>query len=209
MSALRYLLPCALLGLCSACGGLFRSHDATPVVYQLRAPAVGAAPGMVDGTLVVARPRAHPGLDGDRIVVALADRRLDAYVGARWSAPLPRLVEALLVDGFRSSGGWRAVVTEASAFPGQYLLQTEIGDFSADYSAGDGPPIARVTLRAELGVFSGRRLVSTFEASAAVRAAADRQRDVAAAFEAAYGQAASQLIASANGAALAAPAPVR
>lgn len=208
MSAQRLLSAAVVLLLSAGCSGLFRSHDPATVTYQLRAPAVPAAPARVEATLVIARPAAHPGLDGDRIVVLLPDRRVDAYAGARWSASLPRVVEALLADGFRASDGWRAVVTETSAFPGRYLLQTDIVQFTADYSGG-GAPVARVTLRGELGVYSERRLVASLETSAAVPAAADRQHDVAAAFEAAYAKAAVDLIAAINEAALAAEAPKR
>jgi cholesterol transport system auxiliary component len=188
----------------AACGGLFRSHAPAPAVYELRAAAVEPAPGRVAATLVVARPHARPGLDTDRIVTALPDRRLEPYAGSRWSASLPLLVEALLIEGLRSSGGWQAVVPERSQFAGRYLLQTEIEAFEATYAGGDGAPTVRVRLRGELGLVGERRVLASAEGGAAVAAAANRQREVTAAFEAAYRQAAAQLIAAVNGAALAA-----
>jgi ABC-type uncharacterized transport system auxiliary subunit len=135
--------------------------------------------------------------------VALPDRRLDAYAGARWAGALPRLVEGLLVDGLRGAGAFRAVVTERSAFGGRYLLQVEIVDFTAHYAVAGAAPVARVTLRGELGVGAERRLVAAVSGAAAVPAAADRQNDVAAAFEAAYAEAAQQLIAAVGAAAAA------
>jgi len=187
-----------------ACSGLFQTHDVAPAVYTLNGASLPPAPGAIQATLSVARPSARPGLDDERIAVRLPDHRLDAYAGARWSGPLPRLVEALIVDGFRASNGWRAVVSESSAFPGRYLLQTEIVDFAADY--GGGAPLVHVVLRAELGRSAGRELVASLEAKGEARAAADRQRDVAAAFEAAADQAVAALVAAANAAALAAEA---
>jgi cholesterol transport system auxiliary component len=191
----------------AACSGVFRSHEAPPVVYELRAGALAPAPGRVAATLVVARPRTRPGLDSDRIAVTLPDRRLDVYVGTRWSAPLPVLVESLLIEGLRSSGGWQAVVPERSQFGGRYVLQTEIGAFEADYTGGAGAPTVRVRLRGELGLALERRLVASAEGGAAVTAAADRQREVTAAFEAAYREAAAQLIAAIDAAALATERP--
>jgi cholesterol transport system auxiliary component len=188
----------------AACGGLFRSHEAPPATYELRAAAVEPAPGRVPATLLVARPRARPGLDTDRIAVTLPDRRLDAYAGSRWSAALPLLVEALLVDSLRSSGGWQAVLPERSQFGGRYLLQTEIREFEADYAGHSGAPTVRVQLRGELGLVGERRLVASGEGGAAIVAAADRQREVVAAFAAAYAQAAAQLVAAVNAGALAA-----
>lgn len=193
-----------------ACAGMFRSQSAAPEVYALRAGPAVVTPHAVEATLVVARPVARPGLDGDRIAVTLPDRRLDAYAGGRWSAPLPRLVEGLLVDGLRGAAAFRAVVTERSAFGGRYLLQVEITEFAADYAAVGATPVARVTLRGELGIGTERRLIASVTGSAAMPAKADRQRDVAAAFESAYAAAAAQLIEAVDEAAFAeASAPHR
>ena len=175
-----------------------------PVVYTLRSAPPAAAPAAITATLVVARPVARPGLDSERIAVRLPDQRLDGYAGAQWSAPLPRLVEALLLDAFRGAGGWQAVVSERSAFPGRYLLQTEITDFAADYAAGEAAPLVRVALHGELG--AERRLVANVTGHAEVRAAADRQREVASAFEAAAQQAVAELVAAADAAVVAAEA---
>ena len=197
----------AALAALAGCGGLLQTHEAAPVVYTLHAVPPPPAPAAVAATLVIARPVARPGLDTHRIAVLLPERRLDAYAGASWASPLPQLVEALLVDSFRAAGGWRAVVTERSAFPGRYLLQTEITDFAADYAEPGHAPLVRVVLRGELGLAAERRLVASVAGRAEVRAAADRQHDVAAAFEAAAGQAIAQLVAAADAAALAAEAP--
>lgn len=199
---IRSLVLLLALGV-SACGSVFQTHETAPTVYELKSPAVESAPSRVPATLRIVRPRTRPGLDSDRVTVALADRRLDAYGGTRWSAPLPALVESLLAAGFRASGGWQAVVPERSAFGGDFVLQPEIEAFEADYSAG-GPPTVRVRLRAELGLNSDRHLVAALEGSAAVHATADRQREVIAAFESAYGEAAAILIRAVNAAAAAA-----
>ncbi|MBS0376694.1 MAG: membrane integrity-associated transporter subunit PqiC [Proteobacteria bacterium] len=206
MSHRTWILLGAALGL-AGCGGLFQTHETPHAVYVLRPPApppAGRAP--LAATLVVARPRAAPGLDGERIVVRLPDRRLDAYAGAEWGAPVPALVEALLVDAFRGAGGWQAVVTEESAFPGRYLLQTEVADFAAAYGGAGGAPTVHVVIRGELGLVGERRLVASLEARGEALAAADRQREVAAAFEAATGQALAALVAAADAAALGADA---
>ena len=73
----------------------------------------------------------------------------------------------------------------------------------ADYASPGSLPVARVTLRAELGVGSERRLVGTAIGTAAVPASADRQREVIAALESAYAQAAEQLVAAVDTAATA------
>lgn len=196
-------LAATLLATLAGCGSVFQSHESAPVTYALRGAAPVAAPAQVAATLVVARPVARAGLDSERIAVRLPELQLDGYAGARWSAPPPRLVEALLLDALRAAGGWRAVVSEHSAFGGRYLLQTEITDFAADYAAG-GAPLVRVALRGELGLAAERRLVASVAGRGEVRAAADRQREVAAAFEQAAARAVEELVAAADAAALAA-----
>jgi cholesterol transport system auxiliary component len=203
MNAIRFTAAVAAALALGGCAGMFRSHEPAVGVYTLHARPAPAAATALDATLVVARPAARSGLDGDRIVVTLPDRRLDAYAGARWSAPLPRLVEGLLVDGLRGAGAFRAVVDERSAFGGRYLLQVEIAEFAADYAAAGSLPVARVALRGSLGVSGERRLIASVAGSGAVAATADRQREVAAAFEGAYAEAAAQLIAAVDAAAAA------
>lgn len=187
----------------AACSGLLKSEAPVPLAYRLQAPSVPAATQPVAATLLVALPSARPGLEGEHIAVTLPDHRQDVYAGGRWMAALPQVVEALLLDGLRSAGGFQAVVRERSPFSGRYLLQTEIVEFAADYAAAGTPPVVRVRLRGELGVTSGRRLLASVEGSAAVPAAADRRREVLAAFEAAYAAAAGELIAAVDAAALA------
>jgi cholesterol transport system auxiliary component len=207
MTASRSVVLIASAVVLAACSGMFQSHQSLPAVYELKAAAVAPAPQRLAATLLVARPRARPGLDTGRIAVTLPDLRLDAYAGSRWSASLPLLVEALLIDSLRSSGGWQAVVPERSQFGGKYLLQTEIREFEADYSGGSGAPTVRVRLRGDLGLVGERRLVASAEGSATAAAAADRQREVVAAFEAAYAVAAAQLVGAIDAAALAAERP--
>lgn len=185
MRLVRCLLLVATLAALSACGNLFVSHQPTLLLYELRAPPAVAAPTRLEATLVVARPLARPGLDTDRIVVRLADHRVDSYAGARWSAPLPDMLQALLLDTLRASGGWQAVSSDRAEFSGRQLLQPEIREFVADYTGGAGPPTVRVTLIATLGTSSGTQPTANLEAHAEVVASADRQREVIAAFQSA------------------------
>lgn len=204
---------CAVAALATGCAnGLFKSEQAAAVVYQLR-PAPGAAlePAAV-ADLAVLRPFTRPGLESDRIVVWLPDRRLDAYTGSRWSAPLPDLVQSLLLDELRTRGGWKNVLLDRGEFRGQYVLQTEIRDFQAEYAALGQAPTVRVTLRGELGRAPNRTPVATIVGTGEVRAAADRMSEVVAAFEQAYAQAAGAVAAGVHAAALGAekatiPAP--
>jgi len=189
--------------LASCGGGLFQSHQAAPQVYELRPPAAAPLTPRVPATLVVARPSVRPGLDSDRIAVVLPDHRLDAFAASRWSAPLSALVQSLLIEGLRARGGFAEVAAERGAFNGRYLLQAEVREFAAVYASEGGAPLVRVELHAELGRAADRRLLTTLDGSSEKPAAGNRLRDVLAAFEAAYGDAADAIATGAHAAALA------
>jgi cholesterol transport system auxiliary component len=196
----------ALAPLLAGCGSLRESGAPADVVYQLRAADAPALSPSIPGELVVLRPLSRPGLDTDRIVVTLPDRQLDAYRGSRWSARAPDLVQSLLLDGLRGRNAWRTVLPDRGEFRGGWVLQTEIRDFQAEYAAAGVAPIVRVTLRGELGRAPARQPVVSAVGAGEAPAASDRMRDVAAAFEAAFAQAATKLVDELHAGALAAEA---
>jgi cholesterol transport system auxiliary component len=170
-------------------------------------PATPLAP-RVDSILTLEPPYARPGLDSERIVVSLPDRRLDVLSGARWSAPAIELVQALLVDSLRARGGWREVVSDRSGLAGGYLLYTEIRAFSADYERAGAAPLVHIWLHGDLGRANRRDLLGSFDAHAEAQAGADRQTAVVAAFETALAAALVQFGNEAHEATLAAEATV-
>lgn len=207
------LLALAVAMLAAGCtSGLFRSGQKAAVVYQLRPPVGETLAPAVGADLAVLRPFTKPGLESERIVVWLPDRRLDAYSGSRWSAPLPDLVQSLLLDELRARGGWQNVLLDRGEFRGQYVLQTEIRDFQAEYAVQGQAPTVRVTLRAELGRAPSRTPLATIVGTGEARASADRMGEVVAAFERAYAEAVQEIASGVHAAALAAekatiPAP--
>jgi cholesterol transport system auxiliary component len=189
MKRLLVLLPLLVAG----CGGLLKSISPPETVFS---PTVGAASPLtpsLDAVLVVARPDAAPGLDGDAIVLGLPDHRRDRIAAARWAAPLPELIRAHLVMALGARGGWRTVVSDRSAFNGAYLLQTEIRQFSADYDGGGSAPVVHVLLHAELGRLRDRSLLASIDAAGEARATGDRQSAIVAAFDAALAAATDTL----------------
>jgi cholesterol transport system auxiliary component len=187
------LAAAAAAPLLVGCGSLLGSDVPADLAYHLRPSAGEALAPTIPAELVVMRPLARPGLDTDRIVVALPDRRLDSYRGSRWSAPLPDLVQSLLLDELRGRSGWRTVLPDRGEFRGAYVLQTEVRDFQAEYASAGAAPMVRVTLLGQLGRAPERSPVGSAAASGEQRAASNRMSDVAAAFEAAYAQAATRL----------------
>ena len=73
-------------------------------------------------SLQVAHPISAPGLDGPHIILVQPDNRMNFYIGSRWPAPLPDMLEALAVETLRASGEWQTVQDSASPFTSEYLL---------------------------------------------------------------------------------------
>jgi cholesterol transport system auxiliary component len=227
---MRFGLPplglAALIAL-AGCTSLFHSDAKPEQTYVLRAPDLrseGAAPtAATDGSatpapaavplavLQVAHPLAAPGLDGAHIMLVQADNRMNFYLGSRWPAPLPDVVEALAADTLRGSGDWQSIEGSGSPFPAQYLLQISVRRFDADYSRGGAAPTVEVVLDCTLGARTGRELVASFIAQGNAQAAGNRMSEVVDAFERASGQALSSLAqqAAAAARAFAARGPAR
>ena len=201
MSHLR--LPLVLLAsvLCG-CSGLFHSSAPELQLYVLQPPqplAVTAGAARSAGaTLRIARPLPAPGLDTDRIALTRPGSRLDYYAGSRWSAPLADVVSDLLLAVFRNDPVWSAVVDERATLNADYLLQTSIARFSADYAAGSGAPTVRIDLHCLLLRRSDGVLLGSFAVSRSAPAAANRMADVVAVFSAAADQALIELQAQAD-----------
>jgi len=184
-----------VLGALSGCSGLLHSTAPAPQLYALPPPeqlsgraaqAAAARAGQPVGnagpTLRIARPTPGPGLDTDRIALLRPDNRFDYYAGARWNAPLPELVADLERTVFRADGHWGAVADERSSLNADYLLQTSIERFTADYADAAGPPQVQVELHLLLIRRSDASLLGSFAASASVPARENRMASVMTAF---------------------------
>ena len=218
-------LPVCTAALCLAtlggCGSLFQSRAKPEQTYVLRAPpagttgaegaaasAAGAAatataspPAAALAPLQVAHPLAGPGLDGPHIILVQPDHRMNFYLGSRWPAPLPDMVEALAVETLRASGEWQSVQDSGSPFISEYLLSIAVRRFEADYTRGrSSAPQVEVVLDCTLGARQGRELVASFVAEGSATAAGDHMSEVVAAFE----TAASAALTSMSGQAVAA-----
>jgi len=182
------------LVLLAGCSGGLRSDGPAVQTYVLRAavqPQSDLAQSVA--SLRVSHPIAGPGLESDRIVLVEPGHRMSHYVGSRWPANLPSLVEALTVDTLRASGAWSTVQDSNSAFPSEYLLQIVIRRFEADYSVSPGTPEVHVVLDCTLGRRIGREVLVSFIADGSSTAAANHLGDVVTAFEEASNKALDEI----------------
>lgn len=175
--------------------GAFNSERPPSQLYTISAATPeSTAATVLAADLIVARPLPRPGLDTERIAVRYADRRFDYYAAARWGAEAADVVQDLLIDSLRGSGGLRTVHGHLSAFASQYVLESELRDFQAEYAQEGDLPTVRVTLVCTVGRVRDRAALATFTSSAAVRAEDNSQRAVVAAFESAFREVGARVV---------------
>jgi ABC-type uncharacterized transport system auxiliary subunit len=190
-----------LLGL-PGCSGLLHSTAPAVQLYLLQPPEVvtvtldpnrprppGSAPRSAIPSLRISRPLPAAGLNTDRIALLRPGNRLDYYAGSRWSAPLADLVSDLELMVFRVDSTWSAVADDRSSFNADYLLQTSIDRFTAEYASETGPPLIHVELHCLLIRRGDGTLVGSFALAEDVMARENRMGAVVAAFSLAAQQA--------------------
>jgi cholesterol transport system auxiliary component len=129
-------------------------------LYRLT-PAASFPPGMPRATaqLLVDAPDAPAGLDTDRIALSRSPLSLDYFADAEWADRAPLLVEAALVSSFEASGAIAAVGRESSGLHADFILQSEIRHFEAEYLSEGGSPAAFIAIGVKLVAMPQRAIV--------------------------------------------------
>jgi ABC-type uncharacterized transport system auxiliary subunit len=201
MRCLRGLLIPLLLAL-PGCSGLLHSTAPALQLYVLQPPPAatvtaaadqpappGSSPRLPLPSLRIVRPLTGAGLNTDRIALLRPGNRLDYYAGSRWSAPLADLVSDLQLTVFRVDPAWRAVADDRSTFNADYLLQTSIDRFTAEYASEAAPPMIHVELHGLLIRRSDGILIGSFAVNEQGPAQENRMASVIATFSAVADQA--------------------
>jgi ABC-type uncharacterized transport system auxiliary subunit len=186
--ALILILAVAL----SACGGLFKTERPAATAYGLSVPQAPALSPQLPSVLLVHRPSAAPGLESDRIVLALPDGRTESYAGVRFAAPVPELLQSTLTESLRARAGWLAVLDERGEFGVQFRVQTEIREFTAHAASAEAPPLVRIRLTGIVARPRSGELLVPVAATGEAQASDFRQGAVIAAFNAALAAALTQ-----------------
>ncbi len=160
----------ALAALLGGCAGLF--ERAPPHLYRLAAEhSVPPAPAHTGARLLVLRPRAAAGLDTTRIALTRPPVALDYFADSAWPRPLPRLLQSALVEAFNASGAVTAGGRGRLGLHPDFVLETKIGHFEAEYRSPSAPPLARVALRLRLLRRKGERVLAAVRFSSEKKAA--------------------------------------
>jgi cholesterol transport system auxiliary component len=181
-------------GLLAACG-LVPDVSQPLTLYTLKPKRVPQNLQKVAWQLVVAEPAAERDIDTTRIALTRTPNVIEYFAGGNWSDTAPDLVQAKLIEAFESTNAILAVGRDAAGLKPDYILQSDLRDFQAEYQAGDAPA-AHVRLISKLVQMPDRRIVRTVTAEAAAPAASKELPAVVSAFETALGQVLNKTVAA-------------
>ena len=150
-------------------------------------------PAKVGWQLVVAEPAAERDIDTTRIALSRRANVIEYFADGNWSDTAPNMVQAKLIEAFESTKAILAVGRDAAGLKPDYILQSDLRDFQAEYGEGGGAT-AHVRLIAKLVQMPDRRITRTVTAEASAPASAKDMAAIVVAFEQALGQALSQIV---------------
>lgn len=145
----------AALGACSTLGKL----DEAAELYTLT-PKSRFDEGLpnVFWQLTVDTPVAPANVNTGRILLAQTATSSDYYANAAWTDRAPLMVQTLIIDSFENSKRIVAVSRDTIGLRANYILQTDLREFQAEYYHG-GPPIVRVRIAAKIVRMPDRQII--------------------------------------------------
>lgn len=157
--------------------------------------ALSQQPAKVGWQLVVAEPSAERDIDTTRIALTRTPNVIEYFADGNWSDTAPRMVQAKMIEAFESTNAIVAVGRDAAGLRADYILQSDLRDFEADYTTKGGAATAHVRLIAKLVQMPDRRITRTVGAEAAAPASGRDLAAIVVAFEQALSQVLSQVVA--------------
>ncbi len=181
---------CALLAGCSLLGGGTREHA---TIYAPD-PRVSPDPSWpaVEWQLAMRPATAARMIDSLRIVVRPSPGEVQIYKGASWSKPPTQMLEDAILRALEDSGKIGAVARQGSGIDGDYKLLMDLRRFEADY-AGATVPSATIEVNAKLLHPIDQQVAASRTFLVVRPAAGTAVPEVAAAFDAALGEATRQI----------------
>lgn len=148
---MKKLIAILLLLTCSACNSFIPKNGRQDApLYTVTSPVVTvAALPATTRTVLVDMPITPLWLDRDRIALRKTANQQDFFAAARWSSPLPNMVQETLINTLEKTGKISAF-NHRSGIPTTIRLVTEIRDFQAEYGKSGELVTINVTLTASL-----------------------------------------------------------
>jgi len=144
--------------------------------------------------LVVELPTAAAGIDSSRIALTHNPFTLEYYAKAAWTDNATGMVQSLLVESFERTGKIVAVGPESAGLRPDYILQTDLREFQANYRDKDLNPTVVVRMNAKLVAMPQRRIIGAITSEKSVKATGSRFEDVLSAFDDAMGHVLREIV---------------
>ncbi len=147
----------------------------------------------VDWQLVVDPPTAAAHLNSGRIALQFTPTTSDYYAHVAWIDRAPLMLQTRIVDSFENTRRIIGVGRDPVAVRANYILQSELRAFQAEYFHGGGP-VVHVRVIARLVRMPERQIVATRGFERCFRAREDKVAPVVEAFDAAVGSVVKRLV---------------
>lgn len=148
----------------------------------------------VDWQLIVERPITSAGLNSQRIALQRTPVTLDYFAHANWTDAAPQLIQSVLIESFENTGKIKAVSRESTQLRPDYVLQSELREFQAEYDRPNAPPLVRVRLNSKLIRMPDRSIVGSETVERTVRAENGDMASIVLAFDDALGKVMKRIV---------------
>jgi cholesterol transport system auxiliary component len=189
---LRQGLALAALTLLAGCAAISAVSDAaTPLdVYELRAPD-GITPSTsapLARDVIVEVPTTSGALSTDRIMIRPNALQAQYLPEARWSDPVPVMVQTLMLRAIEATGAVRYVGRTPLGASGDFALVTEVVDFQAELNPDGETATVQITLLVRMVRERDARIVASRSFSASTASTSTETSAVIDAFSSAADQ---------------------
>ena len=174
------------------CGVIPKVNDPIPLYTLSAVGEFGQSLPKVDWQLVVGTPVASADLNSTRIALTRAPGVVEYFAKGAWADYAPILLQDKLIESFEASNAIVSVGRDAVGLRPDFVLQSDLRDFQAEYS-GEAPT-AHLRLAAKLVRMPDRRIVANILTEQKVAAAANSLAQIVDAFDRAAGQAFEEVV---------------
>lgn len=187
-------LAAAPVAAAAACGSLVPGPGPAPDLYRLKSKInFPADMPHVDWRLEVPPLSAPAALDTTRIALLHNPEQVEYYAHSNWVDRAPLLVQAAIIEAFETSERILSVGRDSADMRPDYVLNTDLRDFQAEYFMGPYPEV-HVGIIVKLVSMRSRSVVAVKRFDQGARAPADRVADIVGAFNSAVDQALAEIV---------------
>ena len=174
------------------CGVIPKVNDPVPLYTLSAVSQFGQSLPEVDWQLVVGTPVASADLNSTRIALTRSPGVIEYFAKGAWADYAPILLQDKLIESFEASNAIVSVGRDAVGLRPDYVLQSDLRDFQAEYSGA--APTAHLRLAAKLVRMPDRRIVANILTEQKVAAAGNSLPEIVAAFDRAAGEAFEEVV---------------